>query len=95
MTEAIFTDMKPPEDGSFDESHPGNVSPLVVWLGSPESREVTGRVFEVAGGSIGVSDGWRDGPTFDKGAKWAPDEIGAKVIELIKEAPVPQKCHGT
>ena len=95
MTEAIFTDMKPPEDGSFDESHPGNVSPLVVWLGSPESREVSGRVFEVSGGSIGVSDGWRDGPTYDKGAKWAPDEIGAKVIELIKEAPVPQKCHGT
>ncbi|MFK7897666.1 MAG: SDR family oxidoreductase [Myxococcota bacterium] len=95
MTEAIFTDMKPPEDGSFDESHPGNVSPLVVWLGSPESREVTGRVFEVSGGMVGVSDGWRDGPTYDKGAKWAPDEIGAKVTELIKEAPTPQKCHGT
>jgi len=95
MTEAIFTDMKPPEDGGFDESHPGNVSPLVVWLGSPDSREVTGRVFEVKGGLIGVSDGWRDGPTFDKGAKWAPDEIGAKVIELIGEAPAPQKVHGT
>jgi NAD(P)-dependent dehydrogenase (short-subunit alcohol dehydrogenase family) len=95
MTEAIFTDMKPPEDGGFDESHPGNVSPLVVWLGSPGSREVTGRVFEVKGGLIGVSDGWRDGPTFDKGAKWAPDEIGAKVIELIGEGPSPQKVHGT
>ncbi|MGB0620815.1 MAG: SDR family oxidoreductase [Myxococcota bacterium] len=95
MTEAIFTDMKPPEDGGFDESHPGNVSPLVVWLGSPESREVTGRVFEVKGGMIGVSDGWRDGPTYDKGAKWAPDEIGAKVMELIGEAPAPQKVHGT
>jgi NAD(P)-dependent dehydrogenase (short-subunit alcohol dehydrogenase family) len=95
MTEAIFTDMKPPEDGGFDDSHPGNVSPLVVWLGSPESREVSGRVFEVKGGLIGVSDGWRDGPTFDKGAKWAPDEIGAKVIELIGEALPPQKVHGT
>ena len=95
LTVAIFTDMKPPEDGGFDESHPGNVSPLVVWLGSPDSREVTGRVFEVKGGLIGVSDGWRDGPTFDKGAKWAPDEIGAKVIELIGEAPAPQKVHGT
>jgi len=44
---------------------------------------------------IGVSDGWRDGPTFDKHAKWAPDEIGAKVIELIGEALPPQKVHGT
>ncbi len=95
MTEAIFTDMKPPEDGSFDDAHPGNVSPLVVWLGSPHSREVSGRVFEVKGGLIGVSDGWRDGPTYDKGAKWAPDEIGAKVMELIGQAQPPQKVHGT
>jgi NAD(P)-dependent dehydrogenase (short-subunit alcohol dehydrogenase family) len=95
MTEAIFTDMKPPEDGAFDDAHPGNVSPLVVWLGSPLSREVTGRVFEVKGGLIGVSDGWRDGPTFDKGAKWSPDEIGSKVIELIGDALPPQKVHGT
>ncbi|MBJ22203.1 MAG: SDR family oxidoreductase [bacterium] len=95
MTEAIFTDMKAPEGDAFDESHPGNVSPLVVWLGSPLSREVTGRVFEVKGGLIGVSDGWRDGPTFDKGAKWAPDEIGSKVMELIGEALPPQKVHGT
>jgi NAD(P)-dependent dehydrogenase (short-subunit alcohol dehydrogenase family) len=95
MTEAIFTDMVKPEDGSFDENDPGNVSPLVVWLGSPQSREVTGRVFEVKGGLIGVSDGWRDGPTFDKKAKWAPDEIGAKVAELIAEAPTPQKVYGS
>ena len=67
----------------------------MVWLGSPDSREVSGRVFEVKGGLIGVSDGWRDGPTYDKGAKWAPDEIGAKVMELIAEAPASQKVHGT
>ena len=29
---------------------PENVPPLVVWLGSAESRGVTGRVFEVDGG---------------------------------------------
>ena len=95
MTEAIFTDMKPPEDGSFDDAHPGNVSPLVVWLGSPESRGVTGRIFEVKGGLIGVSDGWRDGPTYDKQARWAPDEIGAKVLELVSKAVPPQKVHGS
>ncbi len=95
MTEAIFTDMVAPEDGSFDENDPGNVSPLVVWLGSPESREVSGRVFEVKGGLIGVSDGWRDGPTFDKKAKWAPDEVGVKVAELIAAAPAPQKVYGS
>jgi len=95
MTEAIFTDMEKPADDRFDENDPGNVSPLVVWLGSPLSREVTGRIFEVKGGLIGVSDGWRDGPTYDKQAKWAPDEIGAKVAELIAEAPAPQKVYGS
>jgi NAD(P)-dependent dehydrogenase (short-subunit alcohol dehydrogenase family) len=95
MTEAIFTDMAAPEDGAFDENDPANVSPLVVWLGSPESRGVTGRIFEVKGGSIGVSDGWRDGPAHDKHAKWAPDEIGAAVAKLIANAPEPQKVYGS
>jgi len=95
MTEAIFTDMKAPDDGSFDEAAPENVSPLVVWLGSAESRDVTGRVFEVKGGIIGTSDGWRDGPMIDKGARWEPDEVGAVVAELIEKSPVPQKCYGT
>jgi len=95
MTEAIFADMAAPEDGGFDENDPANISPLVVWLGSPESRDVSGRVFEVKGGSIGVSDGWRDGPTYDKKSKWAPDEIGAAVAKLISSAPEPQKVYGS
>jgi NAD(P)-dependent dehydrogenase (short-subunit alcohol dehydrogenase family) len=95
MTEAIFTDMAKPEGDSFDEAAPENISPLVVWLGSAESRDVTGRVFEVKGGMIGVSDGWRDGPTIDKGARWEPDEVGAAVHELLRKAPAPQKVFGT
>ncbi|UCE85602.1 MAG: SDR family oxidoreductase [Deltaproteobacteria bacterium] len=95
MTEAIFTDMAKPEGDAFDEAAPENISPLVVWLGSPESRDVTGRIFEVKGGMIGVSDGWRDGPTIDKKARWAPDEVGAAVHELLRKAPAPQKVYGT
>ncbi len=95
MTEAIFTDMAAPEDGGFDENAPENISPLVVWLGSVESRDVTGRVFEVKGGMIGVSDGWRDGPTIDKGARWEPDEVGAAVSDILAKIPHPQKVYGT
>jgi NAD(P)-dependent dehydrogenase (short-subunit alcohol dehydrogenase family) len=95
MTEGIFADMAAPEDGSFDANAPENVSPLVVWLGSRESRDVSGRVFEVKGGVIGTSDGWRDGPMIDKGARWAPDEVGAVVHELLEKSPVPQKVFGT
>ncbi len=95
MTEAIFTDMAAPPEGQFDENAPENISPLVVWLGSSESREVSGRVFEVKGGMIGVSDGWRDGPTVDKGARWEPDEVGAAVADVLAKAPAPQKVYGT
>ena len=95
MTEAIFTDMAAPEEGAFDENAPENISPLVVWLGSAESREVSGRVFEVKGGIIGTSDGWRDGPVVDKGRRWEPDEVGAAVHELMEKSPMPQKVFGT
>jgi NAD(P)-dependent dehydrogenase (short-subunit alcohol dehydrogenase family) len=96
MTEAIFADtMQKPEDGSFDEMAPENVAPLVVWLGSPESKDVTGRVFEVEAGRISVADGWRKGPEVDKGARWEPDEVGAAVKDLLGKAVPPQKVYGT
>jgi len=95
MTEAVFADtMKKPESG-FDAAAPENVSPLVVWLGSPESRDVTGRVFEVQGGEISIADGWREGPRVDKGERWKPDEVGAAVHDLLGKAQPPQKVYGT
>jgi NAD(P)-dependent dehydrogenase (short-subunit alcohol dehydrogenase family) len=95
MTEDVFAEMMAkPEDG-FDAMDPANVSPLVAWLGSAESRGVTGQVFEVVGGEISVADGWRTGPKADKGSRWEPDEIGAAVADLLKKAVPPQKVYGT
>lgn len=95
MTETVFADMmKKPEQG-FDVMDPANVSPLVVWLGSAASREVTGRVFEVAGGSISLADGWRTGPRAEREARWEPAEVGDAVRELIAKAAPPQKVYGT
>ncbi|GGO86840.1 SDR family oxidoreductase [Wenjunlia tyrosinilytica] len=79
----------------FDHYHPGNVSPLVVWLASPEAREVTGRVFEVEGGRISVATGWRHGPHADAGRRWAPEELGPVVATLLAEAPVPEPPYGS
>jgi len=96
MTEAIFAEtMKKPEDGSFDQMAPENVAPLVVWLGSAESKGVTGRIFEVEAGRISVADGWRRGPEIDKRARWEPDEVGAAVRELLGKAVPSQKVYGT
>lgn len=87
--------MKKPEDGSFDYWSAGNVSPLLVWLGSEQSSHVTGKVFESEGGKISIADGWRSTEGVDKGARWEPSEIGDAVAELIdKEVPA-QPVYGT
>ena len=96
MTEAIFTDMKAAGSRGFDENAPENISPLVVWLGSSESKDDHRPCLRSEGRHHRyVSDGWRDGPTIDKGARWEPDEVGAAVHELMEKSPVPQKCFGT
>jgi NAD(P)-dependent dehydrogenase (short-subunit alcohol dehydrogenase family) len=95
MTETIFADMmKRPEQG-FDVMDPANVSPLIAWLASTASREVTGCVFEIAGGKISVADGWRTGPEIDKGARWNAAEVGDAVNALLERAVPPQKVYGT
>jgi NAD(P)-dependent dehydrogenase (short-subunit alcohol dehydrogenase family) len=95
MTEEVFAaTMQKPEGDAFDTMAPENVSPFVVWLGSPESAGVTGRVFEVEAGKIGVADGWQHGPTIDKGARWDPAEIGAAVKDLLAAAPPPAPVYG-
>src|SRR5918992_3409820 len=89
MTESTFADTMAKPDEGFDAMAPENVSPLVVWLGSSESRDVTGRVFEVEGGIIGVADGWQHGPRVDKGARWDPADVGPAVQDLLAKAPPP------
>ncbi|KOV62466.1 short-chain dehydrogenase [Streptomyces sp. NRRL WC-3618] len=96
MTEAVeaFAEqMRAPESG-FDAPHPANVSPLVVWLASAESGDVSGRVFEAEGGVIGVADGWQHGPQRVRDRRWTPAEIGPAVRGLLTEAPPPAPVYG-
>ncbi|MGH2602341.1 MAG: short-chain dehydrogenase, partial [Dehalococcoidia bacterium] len=82
-----------PADG-FDAMAPENISPLVVWLGSAESADVTGRVFEVDGGRVSIADGWRHGRVIDKGAHWEPKELGPVVRDLLASAIPPDPVYG-
>ncbi|MEU8795153.1 SDR family oxidoreductase [Streptomyces sp. NPDC048643] len=94
MTERTFAEtMTAPGDG-FDAMAPENVSPLVVWLGSAASAGVTGRVFETEGGRITVMEGWRPGPSADKGARWTPAEAGDAARKLLTEAETPGAVYG-
>jgi len=85
--------MAAPADG-FDAMAPENISPLVVWLGSTQSAAVTGRVFEVEGGVIGVAQGWRHGPSVDNGSRWEPSDVGAAVEKLLASAETPVPVYG-
>jgi NAD(P)-dependent dehydrogenase (short-subunit alcohol dehydrogenase family) len=85
MTEATFAGLA---------ALPEDVSPLVVWLGSADSAGVTGRVFEAEGGRITVMEGWRPGPTADKGTRWTPADAGVAALKLLTEAEPPQPVYG-
>jgi NAD(P)-dependent dehydrogenase (short-subunit alcohol dehydrogenase family) len=96
MTEGVFTEMMAEVgEDQFDAMDPANVSPLVVWLGSSASAGVTGQMFEVEGGKIGIAEGWHHGPTEDIGRRWQPAEVGQAVQQLLAETRPPAPVYGT
>jgi NAD(P)-dependent dehydrogenase (short-subunit alcohol dehydrogenase family) len=95
MTEGAFGEaMKAPEQG-FDENDPANVSPFIAWLASPLSRSVTGRVWEIFGGTITVFDGYRREQTVNIGKRWDPAAVGPAVEDLLNKAQPLIKVYGT
>ena len=97
MTEGVFAEMmaSPDRPDAFDAMAPENVSPLVAWLASTQSSHVSGRMFEVEGGKVGIATGWQHGPTTDKGDRWEPAELGPIVDALLAQAPAPAPVYGT
>ncbi|MCC6765032.1 MAG: SDR family oxidoreductase [Deltaproteobacteria bacterium] len=95
MTETVFAEMMAKPAEGFDAMAPENVAPLVVWLGSAESRDVTGQIFEIAGGKLNVADGWHTGIGVDQGARFAPSELGPIVRDLLAKATPAQKVYGS
>lgn len=94
MTEGVFSGMMArPEDG-FDAMHPGNVSPLIVWLASEASAQCTGRIFEVTGGRVTLVNGMTRGPERDIAQRWEPADLGAAVTELLAEQPAQVPVYG-
>ena len=60
------------------------IAPIVTWLASEESAGVTGRVFDVSGMSLAVSEGWHRGPSVDPVDD--PTRLGPLVEQLMSEA---------
>ena len=76
-------------EGGWSPRDPDNIAPIVVWLGSAESKGITGRVFHSAGGRLGIAEGWSPGPMKEKEGRWDPAELGPVVADLISEAEPP------
>ena len=85
MTEELFE-----QQSDFEQSKaalaPENISPLVVWLASPASSSITGRIFGVWGNRISVGEGWVYGPTIDREERWAPGELTEVIPGLVAQA---------
>jgi NAD(P)-dependent dehydrogenase (short-subunit alcohol dehydrogenase family) len=65
---------------------PEAIAPLVVWLGSAASKDVTGRVFGAMGNRITVLEGWVNGPSADAAGRWDPAALTDVVPALVAKA---------
>ncbi|MDA8117783.1 MAG: SDR family oxidoreductase [Actinomycetota bacterium] len=81
-----FAPSEPAKPEEFDAFAPENVSPLVAWIGSSESKGITGRVFDVVGGHIDVAEGWHAGPSIDKNDRWTVEELSGLIPDLVAKA---------
>jgi hypothetical protein len=72
-------------DDQKDEMSPRHIAPIVCWLASPLSASVTGRVFDVTGRMLSVSEGWHRGPSIEKPDD-DPEVLGHAVLDLVAQA---------
>ncbi len=86
MTEDLGLGALSVTESGFDQFDPSNISPLVVYLGSALSKDITGRVFSVYGGNIAVNEGWVAGPNVQREAKWEAGEIAEVLPDLVRQA---------
>ena len=71
-------------DAEKDLLHPRWIAPIVTWLASAESRQITGRVFEASGHVLAIAESWHRGPVAKPVED--PTTIGPVVSELMQRA---------
>jgi NAD(P)-dependent dehydrogenase (short-subunit alcohol dehydrogenase family) len=79
LTEAVMPDGV--------EADPAHVAPVVAWLASTQSSDVTGRVLDTGNGRVAVAEMWRRGPEVVKtDGFWNAEDLGDVVRDLVKKA---------
>jgi NAD(P)-dependent dehydrogenase (short-subunit alcohol dehydrogenase family) len=61
-----------------------SVAPVVTWLASADSADVTGQVIEASGLVLAVAEGWHRGPSTEPVPE--PDDVGPAVRDLLSAA---------
>src|SRR5206468_3960744 len=89
MTEGLGMGRGPAKESDFDARSAGNISPIVVWLGSKESKDVNGQLFLISGGRLSVLEGWRRGPTHSADQRLDTANLGPVVKDLLSKAADP------
>ena len=82
MTEGLG--MGQASDEQKEQMAPRWIAPIVVWLSSTESAAVSGRVFDISGRALSVSEGWHRGPTVEPLDD--PSLYGPLVEQLMADA---------
>jgi NAD(P)-dependent dehydrogenase (short-subunit alcohol dehydrogenase family) len=73
------------EGDAKEQMSPRHIAPVVCWLASPLSASVTGRVFDVTGRMLSVSEGWHRGPSIEHPDD-DPEVLGQAVLDLVAQA---------
>jgi NAD(P)-dependent dehydrogenase (short-subunit alcohol dehydrogenase family) len=69
------------------------VAPVVVWLASPLSADVTGQVIESSGRMLGIAEGWHRGPHVTD-PPTEPAQVDAVIRTLLPQARARTRNNG-
>jgi NAD(P)-dependent dehydrogenase (short-subunit alcohol dehydrogenase family) len=82
-----------PDDGSFDEWSPANVSPFVAYLCTADCR-ITGETFVVRGGLVQRVQTWTLAEAIEQDDRWTVAELARRADELTSRIPIVEGGHG-
>jgi NAD(P)-dependent dehydrogenase (short-subunit alcohol dehydrogenase family) len=74
-------------EGMVAKFDPSWVAPVVVWLASSQSADITGQVIEACGLNVSIAEGWTRGPTVEGSEIPAePGAVEAVLRRLLADA---------
>jgi NAD(P)-dependent dehydrogenase (short-subunit alcohol dehydrogenase family) len=84
MTEGLFGESFPLDEGAFDAWDPKNVANLVCFLATPAAADINGQILVVFGGSIWVMSAFQPVGEISRDAAWSPQDLIDAKGDLFK-----------